>query len=116
MNQLFETQIQDWIILDNQLKKLNEKTKELRDKKSTLTTNITKHISYNNLTNSTIKISDGTLRFTNTRITTPLTFKYLEKTLGEIVKNDTQLKQIIEQIKDKRDVIIIPEIKRIYNN
>jgi hypothetical protein len=116
MNANLEEQIKHWIIYDNQLKSLTDKIKEIRDKKTTLTTTIMKHISTNNLLNSTVQISDGKLRFINNKITTPLTFKYLEKSLGEIIKNDTQLKLIIEQIKSKREVSIIPEIKRIYNN
>ena len=116
MNSTFEEQIKNWIIYDNQLKMLSEKIKEIRDKKTTLNTNIMKHISTNNLFNSTIRISDGNLRFVNNKITTPLTFKYLEKSLGEILQNDTKLKQMIEQIKSKREVTVIPEIKRIYNN
>ena len=32
----FEQQIQQWVALDNQLKQLNDKAKELRDKKTAL--------------------------------------------------------------------------------
>jgi hypothetical protein len=46
----------------------------------------------------------------------PLTFKFLEKTLGEVIHNEVQAKYIVEQLKDKRDVKIIPEIKRFSNN
>ena len=115
MNNIFELQIQNWVRVDNQIKILNDKLKELRENKTSLTANIMSHISTNNLNNSSINISDGKLLFKNTKIIAPLTFKYLEKTLGEIIKNDTQLKQIIGQIKSKREVSIIPEIKRIYN-
>jgi len=116
MNNIFELQIKNWVRVDNQIKILNDKLKELRENKTSLTANIMSHISTNNLTNSSIQISDGKLRFANSRIIHPLTFKYLEKTLGEIIKNDTQVKHIIKQIKEKREVSVIPEIKRIYNN
>ena len=41
----FEGQIQQWVSIDNQLKGLNEKVKELRDKKNVLSENITKYAS-----------------------------------------------------------------------
>ena len=112
MDSKFEEQLKDWIICDNQLKLLNEKIHAIRDKKAKLTASI---LSTHKLSDSSINISDGKLLFKNTKIIAPLTFKYLEKTLGEIIKNDTQLKQIIGQIKSKREVSIIQEIKRIYN-
>ena len=77
----FENQIQQWVSIDNQLKQLNEKVKELRDKRNNLENNITTYASENNLSNATVKISDGRLKFTNSKIPEPLTFKYLERTL-----------------------------------
>ena len=51
-----------------------------------------------------------------TKVQSPLTFKYLEKSLGEIIKNENQVKQIVEYIKNKREVKVVPEIKRFSNN
>ena len=112
----FENQIQQWVSLDNQLKQLNEKVKDLRDKRNNLEENITSYASENNLSNATVKISDGRLKFTNTKVQEPLTFKYLEKTLGEVIKNESQVKLIVEHLKQKRAVKIVPEIKRFSNN
>ena len=112
----FENQIQQWVSLDNQLKQLNEKVKDLRDKRNNLEENITSYASENNLSNATVKISDGRLKLTNTKVQEPLTFKYLEKTLGEVIKNESQVKLIMEHLKQKRSVKIIPEIKRFSNN
>jgi dihydroorotase len=112
----FENQIQQWVSLDNQLKQLNEKVKDLRDKRNNLEENITSYASENNLSNATVKISDGRLKFTNTKVQEPLTFKYLEKTLGEFIKNESQVKLIMEHLKQKRAVKIVPEIKRFSNN
>jgi len=112
----FENQIQQWVQVDNQLKQLNEKTKELREKRNTLEQNITTYASSNNLSNSTIPISDGKLKFINTKVQEQLTFKYLEKTLSEVIKNELQIKLIMEHIRQKRTIKIIPEIKRFSNN
>ena len=112
----FESQIQQWVQLDNQLKQINEKVKDLREKRNTLEQNITIYAASNNLTNSTVQISDGKLKFVNTKIQEPLTFKYLEKTLNEVIKNESQVKLIIEHIRQKREIKIVPEIKRFSNN
>ena len=112
----FEGQIQQWVSIDNQLKQLNEKVKELRETRNELEQNITSHASSNNLSNATIQISDGKLKFANTTVHEPLTFKYLEKALGEVIKNETQIKLIMEHLKQKRNKKIVPEIKRFYNN
>lgn len=112
----FENQIQQWVLLDNQLKQLNEKVKELREKRNNLEQNITTYASENNLSNATINITNGKLKFTNSKIPEPLTFKYLEKTLGGVIKNESQVNQIIEHLKQKRAIKIIPEIKRVSNS
>jgi hypothetical protein len=112
----FDNEIKQWVQLDNQLKELNERTKLLREKRNTLEKNITTYAASNNLSNSTVQISDGRLKFTNTKVPEPLTFKYLEKTLGEVIKNENQVKLIMEHIKQKREIKIVPEIKRFSNN
>lgn len=112
----FESKIQQWVSLDNQLKQLNEKVKDLRDKRNDLEENITSYASENNLSNATVKISDGRLKFANTKVQEPLTFKYLERTLGEVIKNETQVRLIMEHLKDKRSFKMVPEIKRFSIN
>jgi hypothetical protein len=112
----FETQIQQWVQIDNQVRKLNEQIKELRDKRNYLEDTIITYTSNNNLSNATVKISDGRLKFVSTRVPEPLTFKYLEKTLSEVIKNESQVKLIMEHIRNKREVKTVPEIKRISGN
>jgi len=112
----FEHQIQQWVLIDNQLKQMNEQVKELRNKRNNLEEYITNYASENNLSNATIKINDGRLKFTNTKVPEPLTFKYLERSLGEVIKNESQVKIIMEHLKEKRIIKIVPEIKRISNN
>jgi hypothetical protein len=111
----FENQIQQWVQIDNQLKILNDRAKELREKRNNLEGTITNYASSNNLSNAMIQISDGRLKFVNTKVQEPLTFKYLEKTLSEVIKNEAQVNLIMEHIKQKRGVKIVPEIKRFSN-
>jgi hypothetical protein len=110
----FENQIQQWIAVDNQLKQLNEKTRELREKRTMLSDNIVNYASKNNLSN--INISDGRLKITNARVPEPLTFKYVEKTLAEVIKNEAHVTSIVEHLKNKRAVKNVTDIKRFSNN
>ena len=73
----FEENIQKWVLLDNQLKILNEKIHDVRDKKSQLLDSITEYAEKNKLMDANIQISDGKLKFTKNRISEQLTFKYL---------------------------------------
>lgn len=112
----FEQQIQQWVTIDNQMKNLNDKMKELREKKNIISQQINTHIETSQLSNSSIKINDGQLRFVKVKETQQLTFKYLETCLSEIIKNEEQVNKIVEYIKNKRQVKYVPEIKRLYNN
>jgi Lhr-like helicase len=112
----FEQHIQQWVSIDNQMKQLTDKIKELRDKKNTLNDAIFNHVDNSNLSNATVQISDGRIKFVKTKDTQVLTFKYLETCLHEIIKNEDQVNKIIEYIKNKREIKYVPEIKRFYNN
>jgi HD superfamily phosphohydrolase len=112
----FENNIQQWIAVDNQMKTLNDKMKTLRETRNDLSENITDYAKKNNLSNSTVNIGNEKLKFVNTKVQQPLTFKFLEKTLGEVIRNEVQAKQIVEKIKDKREATVVPEIKRFSNN
>jgi hypothetical protein len=112
----FEQQIQQWVNLDNQMKIISERLKELREKKNNIEDKIHSHIELSELSNATVKINDGQLKFVKMKDTQQLTFKYLETCLSEIIKNEEQVKKIVEYIKNKREVKYVPEIKRVYNN
>jgi hypothetical protein len=109
----FEQQIQQWVSIDNQMKQLNDKLKDLKNKKNDLSESI---FSNDSINNTIIQLSDGKIKFIQTKETQQLTFKYLETCLHEIIKNEEQVSKIVEYIKNKRNIKFIPEIKRVYNN
>ena len=112
----FENKVQQWVRIDNELKKLNDQVKQLRQQRNSLETNLTTYAKTNNMTNSILQLNQDKLKFVDTKVPEPLTFKYLEKTLGEIIKNESQVKVIMDHIKQKRSIKIVPEIKRFSNN
>ena len=50
----FETSIQKWVALDNQIRNINERTKQLRDEKNHLEETILQHIETNKLNNAVV--------------------------------------------------------------
>jgi hypothetical protein len=102
----FEQEINEWINLDNEIKRLTEHINKLKDKKTTLNDKL---ISYAK------QKKTEKLKYVLTNTFQPLTFTYINKCLGEIIKNEDQVKQIINYIKQKREIKVIEDIKRIYN-
>lgn len=111
----FETNIKQWVSIDNELKKINERTKQLREQKQTLMETITNYASDNKLLTSTIQISDGKLKFGNNKVQEPLTYKYLEKCLNELYDDTDKVNTILSYIKQNRGSKNISDIKRFYN-
>jgi predicted transcriptional regulator len=107
--------IQNWVELDNDLKKLNEKVKEIRTRKNDLEDKIMTYVEDNDMNNRVVNIADGKIKFCEVKQTSPLTLGFLEKCLSEVIANQSQVKQIVDYIKGKRETKIVPEIKRYYN-
>lgn len=112
----FEEKLNLWINLDNKIKVMNENIKQLKEQRDTLENEITLFSKENNLVNSFIKINDNKVKIINTKISEPITFKYLEKSLADIINNQEQIQLIIQHLKDNRQNKIIQEIKRYNNN
>jgi hypothetical protein len=112
----FEENIKKWVALDNQLKSLTEKTKQMREQRNTLEEGIMSYVETNSLNNATVNISDGKLRFVSTKQTAPLTLKHVEESLRKCISNEGQVIQIMKIIKDTREVKYTADIKRYANN
>lgn len=113
-NDLVEN-IKRWVIIDSQLKIINEKTKKLRNMKHELTENICNFKSKNNIDN-TVKISDGELRFYEKKEYNQLTFGYIEKSLANIIPDKSQVDYIISYLKENRETSVSTDIRRVYKN
>ena len=111
-----EENIKKWVSIDNQLKTLSEKTKELREVKNTTEELILEYVETKKMNNATVNISDGKLRFTNTKQTAPLTLKYVEECLTHCIGKEEQVTVIMNYIKESREIKYVPDIKRTYNS
>ena len=102
----FEQEIDEWINLDNEIKRLTEHITKLKDRKTNLHDKLVSYAKQN---------KTEKLKFVLTNTFQPLNYTYINKCLGEIIKNEDQVKQIINYIKQKREIKVIEDIKRIYN-
>jgi len=110
----FEDNIKKWVSLDNQVKQLTDKSKELKEQKNNVETNILTYIEKNNLSNATAKITGGSLKFVDIKQTSPITLKFLHKCLSECINNESQVDAILNYIKEKREIKYSKDIKRYY--
>jgi hypothetical protein len=112
----FEQNIQKWVSLDNKIKILNDNLNQLREQRAELSKSLYTYAERNNLNGANIQISDGKLKFVTNKVSNPLSFKYVEKSLGEIISNEEQVKKIVNYLKDHREFKTVQELKRFSNN
>ena len=110
-----EENIKQWVRLDDQLKMVNEKSKEIREKKNNIEENILVYVEKNNLENATAKITGGKLKFIETKQTAPLTLKFIEECLNQTINNPLKVKEILAHMKEQREIKYIKDIKRYYD-
>jgi hypothetical protein len=111
----FIQNIKKWVLLDSQLKIVNEKTKKMREMKHDLTKQICDY-SNNQKINNKITITDGELRITEKKEYSPLTFTYLEECLQKIISEQEQVDFIVKYLKDNRQITTVPDIRRTFSN
>ena len=103
--------VQRWVLIDSQLKIVNEKTKKLRDMKHALTDNICKYME--DKTQTKIGITDGELRIYEKKDYSPLTFGYIETKLTEIIHDKDKVEYIIKYLRENREIKLSKDIRRI---
>lgn len=111
----FIENIQKWVNIDNQMKIVNEKTKQLREYKHKLNDDICLYMKNNNMVNNKIGISDGELGIYEKKEYSSITYEYIETKLSEIITDKEQVKYIINYLKNNREIKNVSEIRRKYN-
>lgn len=111
----FNEKIRNWVSIDNQISSLRDQMRELRITKNELKEEIYTYAEQNQLDRAVIKISDGQLKFQQTKQTSPITLKYLKKCLSECIPDNDQVELILNYIKEKREFKTVYDIKRSFN-
>tara|TARA_B100001758_G_C18416918_1_gene620892 strand:- start:17165 stop:17509 length:345 start_codon:yes stop_codon:yes gene_type:complete len=112
MSDIFKEHIKQWVTIDNNIRNSNNEIKQMREKRTDINNNIIRYIETNQLTDSTIQLSDGYLKFNSQKNYAPLTFQFLQDTLKDILP-ESQVTSIINYIKEKRNTQSSIIIKRI---
>jgi len=120
-----QNNVKDWVAIDNSIKKLHDELRELRDKRrlqeETMISWADTHASG---TKPVIKISDGKLRFVETKQTAPLTLKYVSERVLSVISSLSNLSpssaeaihdMIMEDLKTNRESKIVREVKRSFD-
>jgi len=111
----FIENVQKWVLIDNQIKIVNEKTKKMREMKNSLSEDICKYMNDNDLINKKIGITNGELRIVEKKDYSPLSYGYIEKKLEEIIPDKSHVEFIIQYLKDNREITLSQEIRSNYN-
>lgn len=105
MNENFVQDIKKWVEYDNKIEGYTSKIKSLKEEKLLLSNKITLHMEDNQMSNTTINISDGKLKLVEQNISSPLTYKFLEESLNKYFNgNNEKTKDIIDFLKENRQV------------
>jgi hypothetical protein len=113
----FVESIRNWVILDKQLKIVNEKSKELRSKKSAIGDRICEFMEDQNIADKPIKINDqghSQIQMVEKKDYSPLTFSYIEERLAEIIEDEDQVDFIINYLRDHREINVYNDLKMVY--
>lgn len=112
----FEQQVKRWVTLDNKIKELNEEVRRLRDERNETNDAIFTIVEDNKLHNAVIKISDGRLEFKKMKVQSPLSLKYIKECIENFIEDVGQVDTIMTYIRDNREVKMVDDIKRVYND
>jgi hypothetical protein len=115
MQKEFSESVKEWVAADNMVRLYLDKIKELRSERNEIAEQILVYADKNNLGNAVIEISDGRLKFNNTKISSPLTFKFIKSCLKDCISNPSDVEKIMDYIREKRDFRYIKDIKRHYS-
>lgn len=108
----FIQNVQKWVVLDKQLKYVNEKTRQIRESKNALSANICAYMQQKQWTSKPIEITDGVIKCVEKREYSPLSFSYIEECLDELIDDKDKVDYIIQYLKDHREMKTICELRR----
>ena len=106
-----KTAIKHWDMLDEKCKILNTQQRELRNEKQVFNNKICQFLKEQK--GSQITIGETQIKMSSRKDYSPLTFTYIEDCLKTIITSDTDLKYIMNTLKNKRQIKITNELKKV---
>lgn len=113
-NKEFVDNVKKWVLCDQQLKLIKEKSDNIRDMKHVLGSAICRYMDENNQSRNEIEITNGKLKIYEKKEYSPLTFLYIEESLAKIIPDKSHVQYIIQYLKDNREIKTSTDLKSIY--
>ena len=110
----FVDNIKMWVLCDQQLKLIKEKSDKIRDTKNTLSDSICTYMNENHISQKEIEITNGKIKLYEKKEYSPLTFSYIEQCLAKIISDKSHVEYIIQFLKENREIKTTTDLKSIY--
>jgi hypothetical protein len=107
-----EKYIQKWVLVDNQLQILQDKTKTMREWKKKLSDTIITEMNQKGMENKIVSISDSELSVQDKKEYSCLSFGFIEDCLHEIITDTEKVAYIIDYLREHREIKTVKEIRR----
>jgi hypothetical protein len=111
---VFVENVKKWVVCDQQLKIIKEKSDQIRHMKNTLGTSICNYMVDNQISHNEIEITNGKLKVFEKKEYSPLTFSYIEQCLAKIIPEKSHVDYIIKYLKENREIKTSVDLKSIY--
>ncbi len=115
----FKDNIRKWVELDNKAQRYKLKMDELKKEKEKFETernkigdNVLSFMENNKLEDNEIVISDGKIKYFNSKSSTSISQKFIHERLKIYFKNEDKAKEITEFIYNGRETSYTPVLKR----
>lgn len=109
-------QLKQWLKLDTQIRMANQQIRDLRKEKDAISNSVCEYMKTNGMEKRRIQAPDSRIELYEKKEYSTLTYGFLEKHLGDIIPDDTNVKYIIEYLKSKREVKKSTDLKRVFNS
>jgi hypothetical protein len=109
-NDILAKSVKKWFELDEEIKGLQSKIKELKQTKKGLSIDVIDNMKTKNI--DVVETQNGKLIHSEKKVRESITKKYLESCLIKFIKNHELVVDIIECIYNSRETKIVDNIKR----
>lgn len=110
---VFVENVKKWVVCDQQLKHIKDKTDQIRELKNTLGSSICTYMIENDIAKNDIEITNGKLKVYEKKEYSPLTYSYIEECLAKIISEKSHVDYIIQYIKSNREIKTSTELRCI---
>ena len=108
---IFVENVKKWVVCDQQLQHIKDKTDQIRELKNTLSGSICTYMIDNNISKNEIEITNGKLKVYEKKEYSPLTYSYITECLAKIISDKSHVDFIIQYIKNNREIKTTTEVK-----